>query len=305
MKLFITGHDGFIGKAILPKITSHQIGLLQSDLRDTKKVEQEIIDFDPTHVLHLGALSEVAHSFSRPLDYAYIDYIGTINLIESIQKNCKNFQHFLFPSTMEVYGWQTISDRIKNKEKFNTEIFDENTIPNPNSPYAISKLACEKYLEYMYRTKGFPFTAVRQTNTYGRTENDFFITEAIITRMLKNSEKIVVGDIEPYRNFLHVDDLIRAWLTILENPKSSIGKIYTVGPNNPIQIKDYIKIIQQKLNWKGIIEQNTEFFRTGEIYWLNSDCAQIRKDLGFEPIITIDQGLDRTIAHWKNVIRKN
>lgn len=303
MKLFVTGHDGFIGTAILPKLQNCQIGLLKSDLRDTAGVEKEIIDFQPTHVLHLGALSEVAHSFTRPLDFAYIDYIGTINLIDVVHKHCKNLKHFLFPSTMEVYGWQPISDKIKNKEQFEFEIFDEHTTPNPNSPYAVAKLACEKYLEYMHRTKGFPFTALRQTNTYGRTLNDFFVTEAIITRMLKDSQKIIIGDIEPYRNFLYIDDLINVWLSIIENPKSCIGKIYTVGPNNPTQIKDYIELIRKKLKWNGVVEQNEDFFRAGEIYWLNSDSVQLKKDIGFEPKIDLDQGLDLTINYWKNAVR--
>jgi hypothetical protein len=69
---------------------------------------------------------------------------------------------------------------------------------------AVAKLAVEKYLEYMHRAVGLPFTAIRQTNSYGRRDNDFFVTEQIITQMLKNPTDCFLGYKTPYRNFIFI-----------------------------------------------------------------------------------------------------
>jgi nucleoside-diphosphate-sugar epimerase len=232
--------------------------------------------------------------------------VGTVNLIESAAK-LKNLKNFVFASTMEVYGWQPISDVIKAQGYLEGTIpaFDETTNPNPNAPYAVAKLACEKYLEYAHRSLGLPFCAIRQTNTYGRKENDFFVIEQIITQMLRNSSAARLGYGTPYRNFLYIDDLLDLWSTIIENPeKTNGGHIFTIGPNNPIQISALADKIADKLGWKGNIFWNTKPERPGEIYLLNSDHKLVTELTGWVPKVDLDTGLDLTIAHWKKQLGK-
>jgi nucleoside-diphosphate-sugar epimerase len=208
----------------------------------------------------------------------------------------------MFASTMEVYGWQPISDEIKSKGYITGDIpsFDENTVPNPNAPYAVAKYGCEKYLEYAHRCLGVPFTAIRQTNTYGRLDNDFFVVEQIITQMLRNPQIAKLGYGDPYRNFLYINDLLDVWKTVIENPhKVNDGRIFTVGPNNPIQIKELANVIVKKLDWSGEIQWNTKPERPGEIYLLNSNHNLITKLTGWEPKVNLHDGLDRTIEYWK------
>jgi UDP-glucose 4-epimerase len=227
--------------------------------------------------------------------------VGTVNLIESATK-LKNLKNFVFASTMEVYGWQPVSDLIKEQGYLEGNIpeFDENTIPNPNAPYAVAKYACEKYLEYAHRSLGLPFCAIRQTNTYGRKNNDFFVIEQIITQMLRNPSAVRLGYDTPYRNFLYIDDLLDLWTTIIENPeKTNGGHIFTIGPNNPIQISALADKIADKLDWKGNIFWNTKPERPGEIYLLNSNHNLVTELTGWTPKIDLDTGLDLTIAHWK------
>jgi nucleoside-diphosphate-sugar epimerase len=90
----------------------------------------------------------------------------------------------------------------------------------------------------MYRSCGFPFSAIRQTNSYGRKDNNFFVTEQIITQMLTNPVEVNLGYSEPYRNFIYIDDLLSAWMAVITNPSKVQGKIFTIGPDNPIKIKD-------------------------------------------------------------------
>ena len=301
MKILMTGSSGFIGQHLSPVLEKENtVHHLVSDLRDHSEVRAEVLAEKPDIIVHLAARTEVEQSFYEQTTFSDINYTGTVNLIEAASK-VKKLKNFVFASTMEVYGWQPISDEVeKNNIPLNYIAFDENTLPNPNAPYAVAKYACEKYLEYAHRCLDLPFTALRQTNCYGRKDNDFFVTEQIISQMLKNPKECNLGYGEPYRNFIYVDDMLDAWSAVINNPsKCNDGKIFTIGPDNPIKIKDYAELIAKKLDWQGTINWNTKLFRAGEIYWLNSNNSLITKTLGWEPKVGLDKGLDNTIDIWK------
>ena len=301
MKVLITGSSGFIGQALLPKLREkYEIYELVSDLTNHSDVETEVNSIKPDIIVHLAARTEVEKSFYEQISFSEINYIGTVNLIESA-KTVKNLKNFVFASTMEVYGWQPISDEIQYSSTYTERVtFDENTTPNPNAPYAVAKYGCEKYLEYAHRSLGLPFTAIRQTNAYGRTDNNFFVTEAIISRMLQNPNEIDMGYAKPWRNFIYVEDLIDAWMAVIDNWNIvNTGKIFTIGPDNAISIQNYVEKIAKKLNWQGKINWNKQPNRDGEIYWLNSNHNLITQLLGWEPKISLDKGLDKTIEVWK------
>jgi len=301
MKILMTGSSGFIGSYLSERLEKkHDLHHLKSDLLDHQSVRGEVLAVKPEIIVHLAARTEVEKSFYEQITFSEINYVGTVNLIEAANQ-LKNLKNFVFASTMEVYGWQPISDEVEKNGVPNEFIaFDEHTVPNPNAPYAVAKYGCEKYLEYAHRCYDFPFTALRQTNCYGRKDNEFFVTEQIISQMLSNSDECNLGYAEPYRNFIFVEDMLDAWETVIDNPdKCNDGKIFTIGPDNPIKIKDYAELIAKKLNWAGEIKWDTKLFRAGEIYWLNSNNKLITKRLGWEPKVTLDEGLDKTIEIWK------
>ena len=299
----MTGSSGFIGSHLKERLLQHEVHHLVSDLTDHKSVTDEVLAVNPEIIVHLAARTEVEQSFYEQITFSEINYVGTVNLIEAASR-VKKLKNFVFASTMEVYGWQPISDEVENKGIPNTYVaFDENTVPNPNAPYAVAKYGCEKYLEYAHRCLDLPFTALRQTNCYGRKDNEFFVTEQIITQMLSNPKECNLGYAEPYRNFIYVDDMLDAWQTVIENPeKCNDGNIFTIGPDDPIKIKDYAELIARKLDWKGKINWNTKLFRAGEIYWLNSNNTLITKKLGWSPKVSLEEGLDKTIEVWKKKI---
>jgi len=302
MKIFLTGSSGFIGINLKPLLENKgfEVYCLLNDLMNFDAVSDEILLAQPDIIVHLAARTEVEKSFYEQITFSQINYVGSVNLIEAASK-VKNLKNFVFASTMEVYGWQPISDEIKhNGVPKEFVVFDECTEPHPNAPYAVAKYGVEKYLEYMHRSCDFPFTAIRQTNSYGRHDNDFFITEQIITQMLKNKDEIFLGYSEPYRNFIYIDDLLDAWMTCIENSKLvNDGKIFTLGPKNPIKISEYADMIANILNWEGRIHWNTKPKRQGEIFYLCSDHNLITKTTGWYPKINLEDGIRTTINFWK------
>ena len=306
MKIFITGHDGFIGSHMVERLKNdHELGFLEYDLRDHSQVKAQLVEFSPDIIVHLAARTEVEDSFYEQIVFSEVNYVGTVNLIEAAA-TLPNLKNFVFASTMEVYGWQPISDVIKRGGEVPEDIFafDEDTQPNPNAPYAVAKYACEKYLEYAHRSYGLPFTSIRQTNCYGRKDNDFFVTEQIISQMLKNPQQISLGYAEPYRNFIYIEDLLSAWRTIIENPDKAAGEIFCLGPDNAIKIRDYAKLIAFHLGWNGNIVWDQKPQRPGEIYLLNSSHSKLTKMLGWEPQWSLDAGIQKTVEYWSQQIKQ-
>jgi len=307
MKILLTGSSGFIGQAMTKRLEKvYDVHHLSSDLTHHNAVKNEVVKANPDIIVHLAARTEVEKSFYEQITFSEINYVGTVNLIETALKLPK-LKNFVFASTMEVFGWQPISDEIKNNLIPKKLIaFDEHTPVYPSAPYAVAKRGCELYLEYAHRSLGLPFTAIRQTNAYGRHDNDFFVTEQIINQMLSNPNEIRLGYGEPYRNFIYIEDLLDAWMAIIENPnKVNNGRILTVGPDNAIKIKDYVKKIANKMGWNGKVLWNTKPERPGEIYLLNSNHNLITELLDWKPKISLDEGLQETINIWEYMHKEN
>jgi nucleoside-diphosphate-sugar epimerase len=303
MKILITGSSGFIGQHLLPRIREiGEVCELKSDLTDHRAVRDEVKSVSPDIIVHLAARTEVQKSFYEQVSFSEVNYVGTVNLIEACRQ-IDPMPYFVFASTMEVYGWQPISDEVEHTGTYKDSVaFDENTVPHPNAPYAVAKLGCEKYLEYAERAYGLRWTAMRQTNCYGRKDNDFFVTEQIISQMLKG-DVCNLGYSEPYRNFIYIDDLLDAWMTLITNADKCSGEIFTIGPDEPRKIKDCANYIAEQLNWKGTVNWNTKDPRHGEIWWLNSNHKKLTELTGWQPKVSYEDGIARTISHWKEKLK--
>ncbi len=307
-KVFITGISGFIGGYLSerlvqegyevyglcqkePEIVKPSVVYSVGDLKDFDYIGDLLRKISPDFIIHLAARTEVEKSFYDPIDFQFINYNCTVNLIEK-SRHLSNLKLFVFSSTMETYG------AVNEKKPF-----DETTIQKPNAPYAVAKIACEYYLQYAGRAYNLPYVILRQSNTYGRVDNDFFVVEQIITQMLKNEVEINLGEKAPYRNFLFIEDLIELYSAVLKQYEKVRGEIFCTGPNNALSIEDLAKKIALKLSWTGKINWGKKPKRAGEINYLNSVPTKAKEVLGWHPKVSLDEGLDRTIDIWKEKLR--
>jgi nucleoside-diphosphate-sugar epimerase len=313
-KVFVTGISGFIGSYLAERLLDegYQVGgllrqtnrlnypgvqrlmgrvdLHYGSVTDYHSVAQAFRDFQPDVICHLGAITPVAYSFSHPHEVTETNYLGVINMSEAALKYLPNLQAMIFASSMEVYGNQAPDGP-----------FEETLDPHPACPYAVAKFASEKYLQYLNYAHEFPAVALRQTNCYGRRENDYFIVERIATQMLK-SDVVNLGAKDPVRNFIFITDLLDLYQELIEavpREKDLHGEVFNTGPANGLTIGELADMIAQKLDWKGTINWNTIPKRPGEIFYLNSTPEKVAKALQWEPKVSLDEGLDRTIAIWR------
>ena len=298
-KIFITGGTGFIGKKLIERLRATDrfviLELIEQEcsLTNYAKVGNMLQAFDPHFIIHLAARTEVEKSFYEPIEFSEINYAGTVNLIEKARK-CDSLELFIFSSTMETYG--ALPKHLWNP-------FNEDTPQMPNAPYAVAKLACEKYLMYANRAYNFPSVILRQANTYGRTDNDFFVVEQMITQMLKNKDEVNFGYREPWRNFLYIEDLLDLYMLILNNVDLARNEVFCAGIPNAIQISKLATIISNLLHWNGKINWGTKPARPGEIYYLNCTNDKASRVLNWNVTHGLIDGLKKTIDVWKEKLK--
>jgi nucleoside-diphosphate-sugar epimerase len=313
-KVFVTGISGFIGSYLADRLLDegYEVGGLlrqtnrlnypavqrligRADLHygsvtDFHSVAQALREFRPDVICHLGAITPVAYSFSHPHEVTETNYLGVVNMSEAAMKFLPGLQGMIFASSMEVYGHQEP-----------TAPFEEALEPHPACPYAVAKLASEKYLQYLHYANEFPAVALRQTNCYGRRENDYFIVERIITQMLKG-ETVNLGERDPVRNFLYITDLVDLYMELIKAIPSETdlhGQVYNTGPANGVTIGELADRCAEMLDWHGRVNWNTIPKRPGEIFYLNSTPEKIAKTIQWEPKVSLDEGLRQTIEIWQ------
>jgi len=310
MKVLVTGATGFIASHLIPKLVErgHEVYALQRqvagryvlggcaatdvfcDLRDYFAVRKTIAELQADAVVQLGALTAVAYSYDHPQEVFRVNTLGTINLAEACLREVPFFKMFLFAGTSEEYGHQ-IEFPIKETAELRAD-----------SPYSASKIAADKYLQYLRDAYDFPITILRPFNTYGRKRDAHFVVERAITQLLQSSV-VRLGDITAVRDFMYVDDHVDAYLTCLENEKA-VGDIFNFCTGRGVSIKELVEKIAAILNVKATVVPSTIPKRPLDIPVLIGDNSKAKEVLGWSPKFSLEQGLELAIQHWQKEIRQ-
>lgn len=311
MKVFITGGTGFVGSNLIPKLIERgddvyaltryvsnrtpkypkEVQVVYGDLRDGLLLKRYMREISPEIVLHLGALSPVQQSFGHAQEVMEINALGTMNLADANLDN-PNLKKFIFAGTSEMYG-----NRLTPEALHTGFTLSEETPLLPNQPYAISKVTASNYLNYLADAIDFPICVARPFNTYGRTENFNFVTERIIKQMLNNPKEITLGNPNPIRDLLYIDDHVNGYLKIMEAILTPRAVNFCTGIG--ISIGSLAEHIAKELDWKGEIFWGRTMKRPTEIDILIGDNSLAKEVLDWEPKVSLTEGLEKTIHNIK------
>jgi dTDP-glucose 4,6-dehydratase len=232
-------------------------------------------------VVHFAAESHVDRSIEGPEIFARTNMLGTQVLLDHARTN--NIERFVHVSTDEVYG-------SLGKEGY----FTEDSPLAPNSPYSASKAGSDLLVRAYFHTFGFPGIITRCSNNYGPYQFPEKLIPLMISNALENKPLPVYGDGLNVRDWLYVQDHCRAIDEILS--KGRPGEVYNIGGNNEWHNIDIVKLILKEL---GKPESLISFVkdRLGHDRRYAIDAAKIKRELGWEPLVSFEEGIKATI-NW-------
>lgn len=329
-RVIVTGGAGFIGSALiryllaqtnqivmnLDKLTYagnlNSLAALSHDKRYffqqvdicNRNVVRDIFEsFQPDAVMHLAAESHVDRSIDNAVDFIQTNVVGTFSLLEET----RNFWNKLSKDKQKTFRFHHVSTDEVFGTLGSTGKFTEQSPYRPNSPYSATKAASDHLVRAWYETYGLPIIISNCSNNYG----PYHFPEKLIPHMILNAlhgrPLPIYGNGHQVRDWLYVDDHVRALYTILTQGK--LGETYNVGGHNEQKNIDVVRAICEVLETlrsttplishqhrlKDLITYVDD--RPGHDVRYAIDATKIARDLGWQPQETFESGLHKTV-HW-------
>ncbi len=322
MKIIVTGGAGFIGSAVIRQAIrdGHSVVNLDAltyaacidnvaevagnsayvfehvDIRNRSELDRVFMAHEPDAIMHLAAESHVDRSIDGPGEFIETNITGTYNLLEAARRywiNKAKPESFRFHhvSTDEVFG--SLGE---------AGMFEEDTLYQPNSPYSASKAASDHLVRAWRETYGLPMVLTNCSNNYGPYQFPEKLIPVVILNALSNKPIPIYGAGINVRDWLYVEDHADALLTVLTNAEE--GARYNIGGENEIRNIDLVHMICDLLDemrpsnasYKDLITYVTD--RPGHDARYAIDPSLIRKELGWKPSVTIEQGMRKTVEWY-------
>jgi UDP-glucose 4-epimerase len=308
LKILVTGGAGFIGSHVVDAYVAagHEVAVLDNlstgradnvnpaavlnrvDVRDLALVQDVVATFKPEVVNHHAAQSEVPKSVADPGSDAHINIVGGLNVLRACVDN--SVRKVIFSSTGgALYGEPDVVPA------------DEDHPIRPLSPYGTSKFAFEQYLGTFERTFRLQHTTLRYANIYGPRQ-DFFAEEGRVvaifaSRMIESKPLTIDWDGNQSRDMLYIGDVATANLAALERGD---GGTFHISSGIPVTVNDLFRKLAILTEYK--LEPQRGPQRKGDVYRIALDNARAREQLGWEPRINLEEGLQRTVDYFREMI---
>lgn len=232
-------------------------------------------------VLHLGALIPIPYSYRHPREFVTANVVGTLNLLEATRRS--DVRRIVQVSSSEVYGSaQTIP------------ISEENPL-HPQSPYAATKVGADQLALSYARSFGLPVVVARPFNTFGPRQSARAVIPTIVTQALTR-DRIVLGTVEPTRDFLYVADTVEGLVRCAE-ADGVVGEVLNLGTGREHSIREVVELVLAGTGKELPIELSEERLRPAdsEVDRLCASVDKARASLGWEAGFSFEDGLRLTI----------
>ena len=325
-RVLVTGGAGFIGSALVRHLiqnTTSQVlnvdnltyagnleslnsvkgnpayRFAQADVCDPIALFNLFRDFNPEAVIHLAAESHVDRSIDGPAAFIETNIQGTYVLLQAAREYWETLPvagkaafRFHHVSTDEVFG--ALGD---------TGLFTETTPYNPRSPYSASKAASDHLVRAWHETYGLPVLLTNCSNNYGPCQFPEKLVPLTILKALRGEPLPVYGKGENIRDWLYVDDHVRAILTVLE--RGEVGATFNIGGNSERKNLDVVKTLCARLDelkphpdrrYESLISFVTD--RPGHDWRYAMDSSKLQRELGWKPQETFESGIAKTVQWY-------
>lgn len=309
MKFLVTGGAGFIGSNIVEELLKRgfsvrvldnfstgkrenlrpfekDVELIEGDIRSYHTVNQAVKGIDI--ILHQAALPSVPRSINDPLTTNDVSVTGTLNLLEAARDH--KIKRIVYASSSSVYG-------------DNPELpKHEDMMPNPLSPYAVSKLASEKYCQVFGKLYNIETVVLRYFNVFGPRQDPNSQYSAVIPKFIKilmnDKQPTVHGDGTQSRDFTYVSNIVEGNILAATNDVET-GLVLNCACHGQVTLNQLVQQLSELLNKtiKPIYGER----KPGDIKHSFANINLITEKLNYKPLVDFKEGLKRTVEYYLNV----
>ena len=306
----VTGADGFIGSHLVEALVARGFrvramaqynslgswGWLDSLASDVmagvEVVSGDITDGDTVRALvegagtvyHLAALIAIPYSYRAPRSYVDVNVVGTLNVLEAVRaQGCDRLVH---TSTSETYGTAL------------TVPISEVHPVQAQSPYAASKVGADKLVESYHASFELPAVTLRPFNTFGPRQSARAVIPTVVSQVAAGCEEILLGALDPTRDFLFVQDTANAFVTVGTAPSGVVaGQTFNAGTGEEISVGALASLVCELMGRPVPVRLDDQRLRpaASEVMRLVCDSSKLRQATGWAPGFSLADGLKQTI----------
>lgn len=303
-RVLVTGISGFIGSQLARRLVSEgarvhglvrhnsdlwriqdlkkHLNTFYADLRDFRGLSEAVRDIRPQKVFHLAACVNVARSIEVMDDAIDVNVKGTMNLLQALGGT--GYDCFVNTGSSEEYGDNPVP-------------FREDQTPNPVSPYSASKAATTMFCQMLHRTMGMPIVTLRPFLTYGPSQESNMLIPSLIRKTMRG-EPLEMTPGEQTRDFNYVEDVVDGFIRASIAPGAT-GQIINIGSGIEYQVRQVAEMVVRLMNSPVGPKFGALSYRPGEAWHFYCDNSKAREILGWEPKVTLEDGLKMTIAWFQ------
>ena len=306
----ITGIAGFIGSSLARKLLQRGEQVRGVDNFSTGKGENlaqilgqiefheaDILDLDAMklacagvdYVLHQAAIPSVPKSVLDPIASNRANVDGTVNVLVAARD--AGVKRVIYAASSSVYGDTPTLPK------------HERMTPDPISPYAVAKLASERYMISFYRCYGLETVSLRYFNIFGPRQDPSSpysgVLAKFITQMLAGQQPTIFGDGEQSRDFTYIDNAVEANLLACKAPARQVaGKVFNVATGRRVTLNETFKLLRTLISYSGSPIYAAE--RSGDIKHSLADISAAEELLGYRPRVSFEEGLRLTVDWYRS-----